>query len=122
MKIKTSKDHRIGKTINTVVGAIKFDNNGIADVDLSDEQVQALFVRDPSLDIIIDSGIEKTGKKEEDLDTDPFTITPEYLDDNFRKQDLLDILKVSDLPHEEWKSLNKQDLIQYIISKKLAIE
>lgn len=105
MKIKTVKKNRFSTSV--ILGSTKvlFDKDGIAEVD--DSIIKSIIEADPELEVL--------DSKKSNIEDSNIEYRKELL--NMKKDDILKLASESSLPEQEYIALNKEKLVDYLISK-----
>jgi len=106
-KVKTVKVSRFGQSVIIGSKKVAFDNEGIAEV--SEDILEEVLKGDEELELVDASkeeGGEDEGKKEYRKQLTAM-----------KKDEVLQLAKEAELPEEEYNTLNKDKLVDYLVSK-----
>lgn len=129
--VKTTKKHRFNKSIQFNQTVISFDDKGCSIVELNESQLQSL-VKDSSITVVDKSNaveqivqqandvIEETRDIEEVSDESKL----QYIErlNSMTKKALIAQAEELELPVTEWRSKNKEELLNYIIDAIQSID
>lgn len=135
IKIQTNKAHRFGETFITSQGEITWDEKGFAQV--TKEVAEKLCEEDDSISIIESKPSSIPSKPKDNKVETPLPTPPKSKDkvedsenDEKESEDMKKVKAVlnaklmpelhelaKQFPEEEWKKLNKPDLVNYLAGK-----
>lgn len=106
LKIKTNNTGKFNKSFNytSEIGVIEFNEEGISEVD--GKYINDILLMDSSLSLLEDTNINDSGQN--DYKKELYKMS---------KDDLLELAKDSNLPSEEYETLTKKDLVEYLLAK-----
>ncbi len=120
--LQTVLPHRIGQTINLpIVGEKTFDDKGFIEVSLEEAEI-LLGMEEIGLINPLESA-EKEVLKEEKETLESSTPSEETTAEQrktmlkMKKEELFDIANKLELPEEEWATLKKEELVEYLLTK-----